>query len=84
MEMGWIGCAFQQATSKRLPGFFFRFNILIYFFKYTTIRTHARAFLTLNILAVGSVGRNRQSWKLTHNLIVQKMDEVLNKVEHIF
>ena len=42
---------------KRLPGFFFRFNILIliYFFKYKTIETHARAFLPLNISAVGSV-----------------------------
>ena len=27
---------------------------------------------------------NRQSWKLTHNLSVQNMDEVLKKVEHIF
>ena len=37
--------------------FFFRFNILIfiYFFKYKTIETHARAFLPLNISAVGSV-----------------------------
>ena len=36
---------------------FFCFNILIfiYFFKYKTIETHARAFLPLNILAVGSV-----------------------------
>ena len=37
--------------------FFYRFNILIiiYFFKYETIETHARAFLPLNISAVGSV-----------------------------
>ena len=37
--------------------FFFRFNtlIFIYFFKYKTIETHARAFLPLNISAVGSV-----------------------------
>ena len=27
----------------------------IYFFKYKTIKTHARAFLTLNILAIGRV-----------------------------
>jgi hypothetical protein len=47
--MGLIGCA------KRLPGFFFLFNILIDFFKYETIETHARAFLPLIILSVGSV-----------------------------
>ena len=37
--------------------FFFRFNILIFIhlFKYETIETHARAFLPLNISAVGSV-----------------------------
>ena len=36
---------------------FFLINILIfiYFFKYETIETHARAFLTLNILAIGRV-----------------------------
>ena len=57
LKIGWIGCAIQQATSKRLPGLFFRFNILIfiYFFKYKTIETQARAFLPLNIAAVGSV-----------------------------
>ena len=56
-KVGWIGCAIQQATSKRLPGFFFRFNILIfiYIFEYKTIETHARAFLPLIISAVGSV-----------------------------
>ena len=39
---------------KRLPGFFFLFNILIfiYFFKDETIETHACAFLTLNIFAI--------------------------------
>ena len=57
MKMGWIGCAIQQATSKRLPGFLFCFNvsIIIYFFEYETIETQARAFLPLNISAVGSV-----------------------------
>ena len=36
---------------------FFLFNILIliYFFKYETIETHARAFLTLTISAIGTV-----------------------------
>ena len=40
----------------RLPGFFFLFNTLIFisFFKYETIETHARAFLTLIILAIGT------------------------------
>ena len=41
------------------PRIFFCFNVLIfiYFFKYKTIETHARAFLPLNISAVGSVSR---------------------------
>ena len=39
------------------PRIFFRFNILILInsFKYKTIETHARAFLPLNISAVGTV-----------------------------
>ena len=39
------------------PRLFFPLNILIlfYFLKYRTIDTHARAFLSLNISAVGSV-----------------------------
>ena len=32
-----------------------RIFIFIYFFKYGNIETHARAFLTLNILAIGGV-----------------------------
>ena len=32
VKMGWIGCAIQQATSKGLPGFFFRFDILFFIF----------------------------------------------------
>ena len=37
------------------PRIFFLFNILIFInlFKYKTIEAHARAFLTLNILAIG-------------------------------
>ena len=48
----------KNKNSWDLPGFFFRFNVLIfiYFFKYKTIETHARAFLPLNISAVCSVG----------------------------
>ena len=43
--------------SKRLLDFVFCFDILIfiYFLKYETIETHARAFIPLNISAVGSV-----------------------------
>ena len=42
---------------------FFLFNILIfiYFFEYETIETHARAFLTLNILFIGTVNTALQS-----------------------
>ena len=45
------------ATSKRLPGFIFCFNIsiFIHFFKYKTIETNARTYLPLNISAVCSV-----------------------------
>ena len=48
VKMGWIGCAIQQVTAKGLPGFRFRFNILIliYFFKYKTISTFAPTFWT--------------------------------------
>ena len=35
--------------------FFFNTLILIYFFEYETIETHARAFLTLIILAIAGV-----------------------------
>ena len=55
MDIGWIGCAIKQANPKRLRGFFFPFYILICFLKYETIETHTRAFLPLDILAVGSV-----------------------------
>jgi hypothetical protein len=43
--------------NKKIPGFLFCFNILIiiYFLNYETIETHVRAFLPLNISAVGSV-----------------------------
>ena len=52
--LGWTGCIIQQATSKRLSGFFSCFNILIFihFLKYKTIGTHASTFLPLNISAV--------------------------------
>ena len=33
--------------------------IFIYFFKYETIETHGRAFLTLDILSTGTVGSTR-------------------------
>ena len=43
--------------SSTAPSFFVLFNtlIFIYFFKHETIETHARAFLTLIILAIGRV-----------------------------
>ena len=57
LKISWISCAIQQATSKRLTGSFFPFIIfiLIYFFKYKSIETHAGASLPLNISAVVSV-----------------------------
>ena len=47
-----------------LPGYFFLFYIIIFIclFKYETIKTHARVFLTLNILAVGSVYGSFSVW----------------------
>ena len=44
-------------SSQDFPGFQFRINVLIFysFFKYETIENHARAFLTLNILSIGTV-----------------------------
>ena len=55
MEIGWIGCAIWQANPKWLPGLFFLGNTLFYFFEYETIETHAYTFLTLIILAIGTV-----------------------------
>ena len=48
---------FSRQLLKGSQDFFFRLNILIsiYFLKYKTIEIHARAFLPLNISAVGSV-----------------------------
>ena len=63
-KLGWIGCAIQQATSSRLPGIFVLFHILIHFFKYKTIETHANVFLPLNISAVGSVYQNSSRLKV--------------------
>ena len=67
MKIGRIGCAIYQATFKQLPGFFFfRFNILIfiYYFKYETIETHARAFLPLIILSVDTVNGEKSLFVL--------------------
>ena len=47
VEMGWIGCAIQQATSARILISHYYSIYYYYFFKYDTIRTHARAFLAL-------------------------------------
>ena len=55
----WAGLAvlFSRQLLNGSQDFFFHFNIsiAIYFLKYKTIETHARAFLPLNISAVGSV-----------------------------
>jgi hypothetical protein len=72
------------------PRIFFLFNILIliYFFKYETIMTHARAFLTLNILTIGRVQRLLISLTMTwfsehkiwfHKKLSQKLLNVSNK-----
>ena len=51
--------------------FAFCFNILIfiYFFKYKTIETHARAFLPLNISAIGTVIRYKKGLSLSIKLL---------------
>ena len=53
----WAGLAvlFSRQLLNGSQVFFVCFNILIfiYFFQYKTIETHVRAFLTLNILAIG-------------------------------
>ena len=52
----WAGLAvpFSRQLLNGSQDFFFHFNILIsiYFFRYKTIETHARAFLLLNISAI--------------------------------
>ena len=57
---------------------FFLFNILIlFFFKYETIETHARAFLTLNISSIGTVSvLNKYCWPFSYNkaLLFQKVE----------
>ena len=59
----WAGLAvlFSRQLLNSSQDFFFHFNILIfiYFFKYKTIETHARAFLPLNISAIGTVTRHK-------------------------
>ena len=55
----WAGLAvlFSRQILNGSQDFFFLFNILIfiYLLKYETIETHARAFLTHNIFAIGRV-----------------------------
>jgi hypothetical protein len=54
-----VSCCYTLPTTEMLSGKNARaFLIFIYFFKYKTIETHARAFLPLNISAVVSVARN--------------------------
>ena len=45
----------RQILNSSQDFFLYNILILIYFFKYETIETHGRAFLPLNISAVGSV-----------------------------
>jgi hypothetical protein len=55
----WAGLAVlfsRQLLTGSQDLFLFNILILIYFFKYKTIETHARAFLPLNISAIGTVG----------------------------
>ena len=55
-KLGWIGCAIQQVTSKRLPQFFSYFqDIFLNDFIKNPQTRNACAFLPLNISAVGSV-----------------------------
>ena len=57
---------FSRQILKRLPGFFFLFNIIIFTYvsKYETIETHARAFLALIPLAIAGVtGEDRDAGK---------------------
>ena len=56
-KLAWLAVLFSRQILNGSQDFFFLFNILIfiYFFKYETIETYARAFLTLNILAIGRV-----------------------------
>ena len=57
----WAGLAvlFSRQLLNGSQDFFFLLNILIliYFLKYETIETHAHAFLTLNILSIGTAYR---------------------------
>merc|ERR1712129_462549 len=74
-KLGWIGCAIWQATSGRLPGFF------IYFFKYETIETHARAFLPFIVSAVGSVLCTQFSYK-SHRIYKNRVRLCAVQQEH--
>ena len=74
LDPNWAGLAvlFSRQLLDGSHDFFVRFNILIliYLFKYKTIETHARAFLQLNISAVGSVQYVLQQIYLTVNLVL--------------
>ena len=57
-HQNWAGLAVlfsRQILNGSQDLFLFNIQVFIYFFEYETIETHARAFLTLNISAVGSV-----------------------------
>ena len=71
-HQNWAGLAvlFSRQILKRLPGFFLLFNILIFIYvsKYENIETHARAFMTLNILTISRVSRHFRLtlWRVTN------------------
>ena len=60
----WAGLAvlFSRQILNGSQDFFFHFNILFFisFFRYEIIETHARAFLTLNILGIATVKGDEQ------------------------
>ena len=69
--MAGLALLFSRQLLNGSQDFFFGFNILIlfYFFKYKVIETHARAFLPLNISAVGSVSRFPAGPSLMHHTV---------------
>ena len=73
-----------------LPGFWFFFNILIsiYFFRYETIETNARAFLTLYILSIGTVTvqdhHAREKMHIGENIPTIPLETLTTKVTFLF
>ena len=70
--MGWIGSAGSSKTTPRI--FIFSFVLgAEYLFYVKSIEIHARAFLTLNILSIGTVdGKNMNNEK--HVIVISDLD----------